>query len=155
VKDAALTDLQSSLTQLWQQQGHRTACSLRFFQANSAMPATARSIAIIDRDHLERQTIGDRDLQRELLTLFLKQSRKLIDMMHFDDMNEMRYLVHTMKGSARAIGAFDVAEAARALEEAMALGDGARSGQESAMAALGAAVDRSHVAIAAIVGEMA
>lgn len=59
-----------------------------------------------DRKHFERQTFGDRNLQREIIGLFLAQvagSRStLLEPM---TNTSWRYLTHTLKGAAGAVGA--------------------------------------------------
>jgi HPt (histidine-containing phosphotransfer) domain-containing protein len=73
---------------------------------------------VFDRDHLERQTFGDVELKREVLSLFLRQCERLYELMQDATPHERRDLCHTLKGSARAIGAFAVAEAVETLENA-------------------------------------
>jgi HPt (histidine-containing phosphotransfer) domain-containing protein len=72
----------------------------------------------IDLQHLKRMTMGEPALEREVLTLFATQSRELASKLAGmpDDADA---LAHTLKGSARAVGAFRVAEAALNLEAAM------------------------------------
>ena len=75
----------------------------------------------LDLVHLERQTLGDRDLQRELLALFAKQSPPLLARMRaLGDGEPAAFadLAHHLKGSALAIGAVGVAALAMDLEEA-------------------------------------
>src|SRR5277367_1271306 len=76
----------------------------------------------IDLDHLKRMTLGDESLEREVLAMFSAQSVSLIGALAALPA-EARALVHTLKGSARAIGAFAVADAAAALETALRNGD--------------------------------
>jgi len=77
----------------------------------------------IDLVHLSRQTLGDRDLEVELLSLFEKQAAQVISRLMLSSGNgERRWkhdLAHTLKGSARAVGAVRVAAAAQAYEEAL------------------------------------
>ena len=76
----------------------------------------------IDLVHLARQTLGDRELEREILALFVRQSGMLRDrLMASRAQAERRDLVHTIKGSARAVGAWSVAKAAENVEEALML----------------------------------
>lgn len=66
-----------------------------------------------DRAHFDRQTFGDRNLQREIIGLFLAQvadSRNtLIEPM---TTSAWRYLTHTLKGAASAVGAVEFAKLA-------------------------------------------
>lgn len=73
----------------------------------------------IDLVHLSRQTFGERDLESELLRLFDRQSRQIVARLTDGPVAEARWradLAHTLKGSARAVGAFGVAAAAEAYE---------------------------------------
>lgn len=79
----------------------------------------------IDLVHLAKQTLGNRTLERELLALFETQSTnclaKLSELVadHSEDGNKRwRMLAHTLKGSARGIGAWHAAECAASAEEA-------------------------------------
>jgi HPt (histidine-containing phosphotransfer) domain-containing protein len=69
----------------------------------------------IDMAHLGRMTLGDASLEREVLAMFAGQSAGLIGTLASLPANAAA-LAHTLKGSARAIGAFHVADAAEALE---------------------------------------
>ena len=100
----------------------------------------------IDLVHLARQTFGERDLEAELLRLFDGQAAQIIARLADPGMAEGRWradLAHTLKGSARAIGAFDVAAAAEAYEAAAAAG----ADLDAAHAALAAATAAAHKAI--------
>ena len=73
----------------------------------------------VDRVHLQRQTLGDSGLEREILSLFRRQSASVFARLSdARQQNERRDLAHTLKGSARAIGAWRVAAAAEAVEAA-------------------------------------
>lgn len=89
----------------------------------------------LDLDHLERMTLGDTTLEREVLALFAEQSRRLISTIVALPA-DVGALVHTLKGSARGIGAIAVAEAAARLEAAIRSGEG----RPQALAKLEAAV---------------
>ena len=75
----------------------------------------------IDFDHLKRMTLGDASLEQEVLAMFAAQSTKLIGTLAALPA-DAGALAHTLKGSARAIGAFGVGEAAARLEQALANG---------------------------------
>ena len=71
----------------------------------------------VDLVHLSRYTLGERDLEREVLELFCTQSLVCLDQLKrcpSDD--DWKNLTHTLKGSARAVGAWRVAEAAERAE---------------------------------------
>ena len=72
----------------------------------------------IDLQHLARMTLGEPGLEREVLSMFATQSRDLIDKLAALP-DDAAAIAHTLKGSARAIGAFRVAEAALYLEGAL------------------------------------
>lgn len=78
----------------------------------------------IDVGHLNRQTMGDRSLEREVLELFRRQARILL--FRFDALtnpSERANVAHTLKGSARGVGASRVAFAAEELERAATAGE--------------------------------
>ena len=80
----------------------------------------------IDLVHLAKQTFGERDLESELLRLFDRQSAQILAHLAGHDMIAGRVkadIAHTLKGSARAVGAFGVASAAEEYESAAARGE--------------------------------
>lgn len=111
------------------------------------LPTVAFDDCPIDLVHLSRQTFGERDLETELLRLFDRQSRQIVERLTEGPVAEARWraeLAHTLKGSARAVGAFAVAAAAEAYElDARAGADLTR-----ALSALAGAVEAAHAAIA-------
>jgi HPt (histidine-containing phosphotransfer) domain-containing protein len=79
--------------------------------------ALATQSSPLDRTHLSRQTFGDRKLEREVLDLFRTQSPIYLGRVKAArSESEWREAVHTLKGSARAIGAWRIAEAAERAE---------------------------------------
>lgn len=81
----------------------------------------------VDLAHLSRQTMGDRDLEREVLSLFLHQAQVVGDRMEGATPQERVLLAHGLKGSARGIGAFRVADIAGSVEADPASGSHLRS----------------------------
>ncbi|WP_436637432.1 Hpt domain-containing protein [Microbaculum sp. FT89] len=78
-------------------------------------PATHE--APVDLVHLARHTFGDADLEREVLQLFMTQSRIYLNRLkEARDVENWRRAAHTIKGSARGIGAWAVAERAQTAE---------------------------------------
>ncbi len=71
--------------------------------------------APIDIEHLRRMTLGDSVLEREVLEMFLNQTARLLGSLAAQPAQGSAF-AHTLKGSARAIGAFGVAAAAGTLE---------------------------------------
>ncbi|MEO1719201.1 MAG: Hpt domain-containing protein [Pseudomonadota bacterium] len=71
----------------------------------------------IDRSHLARYTFGDADLEAEILTLFVDQSMSLLQQLRAaESQAAWRFATHSIKGSARAVGAWRVADVAQGLE---------------------------------------
>src|SRR5215218_2816139 len=79
-------------------------------------PSLAPDERPIDLVHLARTTLGDRGLEREVLQLFDRQSALLVARMRSAAPAGIVTLAHTLKGSARGIGAWRLARAAEALE---------------------------------------
>jgi HPt (histidine-containing phosphotransfer) domain-containing protein len=75
-----------------------------------------RDDVVLDTGHLARQTFGDAALERELLGLFAGQATSLAARIGGGAEAERRVAAHTLKGSARAVGAWALAAAAAALE---------------------------------------
>jgi HPt (histidine-containing phosphotransfer) domain-containing protein len=100
----------------------------------------------ISLDQLRRMTLGDAELEREVLSMFAAQAARLFGRLATLP-DDAAALAHTLKGSARAIGATDVAEAAEALETAIRNGNPGR-----ALAELGCAVAEARTAIEDMLG---
>ena len=114
---------------------HRTSTSRR----PAAEPA-------IDIAHLRRMTLGERSLEVEVLQLFDRQASILLARMNDAPPEAIMAFAHTLKGSARGIGAWGLAGAAEAVEGAT---DG--TGPESladALVRLAGAIDEARAAIA-------
>src|ERR1700716_3470702 len=99
----------------------------------------------IDIEHLQRMTLGDASLEREVLAMFSAQAVSLIGTLATLPA-DAGALAHTLKGSARAIGAFAVADAAGHLEAALQNGDDSTQ----SLAELSDAVAQARTAIDAI-----
>jgi HPt (histidine-containing phosphotransfer) domain-containing protein len=89
-------------------------------------PPLAPDDGPIDFEHLARMTLGDPALECEVLTMFAAQSARLLDQLAGLPA-DAGALAHTLKGSARAIGAFAVAGAAERLEAALSDASGAKA----------------------------
>lgn len=89
----------------------------------------------IDLVHLSRMTMGDRGLEREVLALFDRQATVLVSRMRQASPGAVTSVAHTLKGSARGVGAWRVAAAAEAVEVA-ASGEGDLSAAISRLAAV-------------------
>lgn len=79
--------------------------------------ARARSRPI-DLAHLSRQTMGDRTLEQEVLGLFLQQAVSIREALTGASIAERLRLAHGLKGSARGVGAFAIADCAAEIEAA-------------------------------------
>jgi HPt (histidine-containing phosphotransfer) domain-containing protein len=76
-----------------------------------AMPANQP--AAIDHVHLRRYTMGDLQLEREVLDLFASElPRTLASLQAAATIKDWKIAAHTLKGSARTVGAWRVAAAA-------------------------------------------
>lgn len=81
-------------------------------RAAMATPAKAP----VELDHLDRYTGGDRALNSEILKLFADQSAELMQqlqtVLEVRDSRTWRHITHSLKGAARGIGAFPLADVA-------------------------------------------
>ena len=91
--------------------------------ADPALPCATRAIDLV---HLACQTHGDRALESELLALFARQAMQIADKLGVPaqpgEAQARADLAHTLRGSALAVGAAGVAEAAGRCEQAMGEG---------------------------------
>jgi HPt (histidine-containing phosphotransfer) domain-containing protein len=71
----------------------------------------------IDFAHLNQQTMGDRAIEQEVLGLFAQQASSLIEQICQAGRDERLRLAHSLKGSARSVGAFPIADCLAELEE--------------------------------------
>ena len=76
---------------------------------------------VIDDDHLRQMTLGDRGLEREVPEIFIRQAALMLR--RISGAKPALAAAHTLKGSARGIGAWRVAHAADRLEQAAFGGD--------------------------------
>jgi HPt (histidine-containing phosphotransfer) domain-containing protein len=95
---------------------------LRADNGDSAKPAEAGQP--VDLAHLRRYTLGDRGLELEILGLFVDQLPITIGALR-DAPSEKEWgmAAHTLKGSARAVGAWPLATIAESAERLHALPD--------------------------------
>jgi HPt (histidine-containing phosphotransfer) domain-containing protein len=103
----------------------------------------------VDLVHLSRQTMGDAALETELLGLFARQAAVVTARLAQDSTAVALCradLAHTLKGSARSVGANRVAAAAEAYEAA------ARDGATPDLAALQGAVAEACAVVADLIG---
>ena len=98
----------------------------------------------IDLDHLGIYTQGNRDLELELLTMFLPNAQGYVDAMAeqaevVHDSEAWWMSAHSLKGVSLGVGAGQVAEVAEAAE---LLRDGAAHRRQEQTAALRSALER-------------
>lgn len=70
----------------------------------------------IDLVHLARQTVGDKVLETEVLSLFARQARQAVAQLPELDNDARVALAHRLTGAAKGVGAFEVARRAAAIE---------------------------------------
>jgi HPt (histidine-containing phosphotransfer) domain-containing protein len=99
----------------------------------------------IDLEHLFRMTLGDHSLEREVLQLFDRQAGMLMERIAGAEPGIVAAAAHTLKGSARGIGAWQVARAADTVEAAAMT---AQPNLPKAVQMLAACVDETRLAIA-------
>ena len=98
---------------------------------------------MLDLDHLSRQTLGDRALEREILGLFVRMAGEQVSRLKSSATpGERREAAHAIVGSARAIGAFTAARLAAEVERG-------EEPVEARIAALAAEIDDIRKFIAA------
>ncbi len=74
----------------------------------------------VDLVHLRRHTLGNRDLEREVLRLFARQAEIAMQRIKtVTDPAVLRENVHIVNGSAKGVGAWKVADRADAAERAL------------------------------------
>lgn len=71
----------------------------------------------VDLVHLARQTSGDRALEGDILCLFRQQLSVALSRMKTCRGRERMLIAHTLKGSARLIGAFALSRVCEQVEE--------------------------------------
>ena len=80
--------------------------------------------APVDIEHLRRYTLGDRGLELEILGLFVEQLPITIGALkNAPSDKEWGLAAHTLKGSARAVGAWSLATIAESAERLHGLPD--------------------------------
>ena len=104
-----------------------------------AAPPLVPGEPVIDLAHLSTMTLGERDLEREVLELFDRHSEMLMARMASEPPRVVAALAHTLSGSARGIGAWRVAAAAITVE---------RMATRSGAVMLTGAMDRLTAAVA-------
>lgn len=96
----------------------------------------------VDLAHLARQTMGDRSLEQEVLALFAQQALSVRDRIVDANIKDRLLLAHGLKGSARGVGAFAIADCATEIEH--------RPEDDQTLRRLGRLIDEVRDFIAAI-----
>jgi HPt (histidine-containing phosphotransfer) domain-containing protein len=101
--------------------------------------------ATVDLVHLARYTGGDRALNAEVFKLFDQQTAEMVvrlrSVLAARDAKGWKEITHTLKGAARGIGAFSMADACAAAEPLVAdLSDPAAEGKLNTLEAEAKAV---------------
>ena len=126
------------------------------FSASASQPASRfDDPPAIDLVHLSRQTLGDRQLETELLGLFAKQAKTIVKALAKPaepgraGCDTAADLLHRLCGSARAIGSWGVAAQAEGLERDLRARAGAGFGdaQDGKLVALARSVEQACAAI--------
>jgi HPt (histidine-containing phosphotransfer) domain-containing protein len=86
-------------------------------EANAAEGSPDHATGAVDLKHLSRYTLGDRGLEKEIFLLFLTQLPETISALSMaGSERDWKVAAHTLKGSARAVGAGRIAGLAEEAE---------------------------------------
>ena len=86
-------------------------------QASDPHARPASTAEPVDFQHLARYTLGEPELEREVLELFCSQSVLYLEQLRAAmSESDWKHAAHSLKGSARAIGAWRAAQAAERAE---------------------------------------
>lgn len=100
--------------------GNLSAAAARGREGGSGGAVAALAL---DEAHLQRMSLGDRALEREVLQIFVRQTAVIMERLVDAEPALVTAAAHTLTGSARGIGAWRVAQAAEQLERASAAGN--------------------------------
>lgn len=106
----------------------------------------------VDLVHLSRYTLGNRSLEHEVLSLFLAQSRLYVERLRAaGEGKDWTDAAHTIKGSAKSIGAWELARCAETAEN-MSASDW-QSGSSALLQELERLVGQTNSYIQSLLGE--
>jgi HPt (histidine-containing phosphotransfer) domain-containing protein len=118
---------------------------------DSSTPVAGEDAPAIDLLHLSRYTLGNRVLEAEVLALFAAQlPDTLLALRRARGESDWRIAAHTLKGSARAVGAWRLAELA---EQAERSGLPAAAACSGVLAAIASAVREAEAFIVALAAD--
>jgi HPt (histidine-containing phosphotransfer) domain-containing protein len=93
----------------------RNAAAIAFAMPGGEGSAAPRARPV-DLAHLAKQTLGDRALEQEVLQLFVHQALSAREQIAQATTPERLLLAHNLKGSARGVGAFAIADCVAQIE---------------------------------------
>ena len=95
----------------------------------------------IDFEHLERYTMGNTELEQEILQLFCEQCDTYVSSLKdsLEDPEGWKQATHALKGSSRGVGAWRIAAETQAAE--LMVGDALYTDRISSIHAIAYAVD--------------
>ena len=110
--------------------------------APSGQSSTRAAVAEpFDRAHIARYTLGDAALEAEIIAIFQGELGKLLEAIRSAASDQdWGFATHSLKGAARAIGAWEIAAVAERLE---------RSGREQGQSSDGGLIAELETAVAA------
>lgn len=103
--------------------------------------------SVIDEEHLGRMTLGDRSLEREVLEIFARQTTLSLSRLAGAEPARAAAVAHTLKGSARGVGAWRVAQAAERLERVVS-----EKGNDEALQGAIAQLEAASIEVRAAIG---
>ncbi len=74
------------------------------------------TLMVLDREFLRGFTAGDPDLERHLINVFIDHAPSYLENLQLADGENWQAAAHKLKGAARSVGAFQLAEAAEKAE---------------------------------------
>ncbi|MBL1421150.1 MAG: Hpt domain-containing protein [Alphaproteobacteria bacterium] len=95
----------------------------------------------IDFDHLSRYTLGNDELEQEILQIFCNQCHDYVSILKtsLEDPEDWKHATHALKGSSRGVGAWRVAAETQVAE--LMVGDALYTDRVSAIHAINFAVE--------------
>lgn len=89
-----------------------------FGSSGAAAARQNRAQADFDQPHLARYTLDNRDLEKEIIGLFLQQLPQIVAHLRTaPSQSDWKMAAHTLKGSAAAVGAVAIHASAMHLEQ--------------------------------------
>jgi HPt (histidine-containing phosphotransfer) domain-containing protein len=87
------------------------------FSGSDATDGQADEVVVFDVERLASSTLGDTALQREVIGMFRRQVEDVVGQTAAGvNAEEWRFLAHTLRGTAAAVGAMEIAALGEAWE---------------------------------------